>query len=66
MPTFDKRKMLINHLSTIVDDLQNGYDGFMYLYDYFFDAEGREVAPPIDRYSMNLDDDLINKGEITC
>ena len=50
MPTFDKRKMLINHLSTIVDDLQNGYDGFMYLYDYFFDAEGREKAPPIDRW----------------
>lgn len=53
----DKRTLLINHLSCIVDDLQNGYDGFMYLYDLFFDANGVEIAPPIDRYSMDLSEE---------
>ena len=36
----EKRTELINFLKRVTKDLENGFDGFLYLYDHFFDFEG--------------------------
>ena len=36
----EKRIKLIDFLKRVTKDLENGFDGFLYLYDHFFDFEG--------------------------
>lgn len=37
----EKRAALISTLNRISDDLEKGYDGFMYLYDVIVEASSR-------------------------
>lgn len=36
----EKRIKLIDFLKKVTKDLEDGYGGFLYLYDHFFDFEG--------------------------
>lgn len=36
----EKRIKLIDFLNKVTKDLEDGYGGFLYLYDHFFDFEG--------------------------
>lgn len=36
----EKRIKLIDFLKRATKDLENGFDGFLYLYGHFFDFEG--------------------------